>query len=153
MDAVASRLRAEIDDRIADARSLGVKYRIGAGDADRHGVDENVAVVALVEADRAADRRHAERIAVAADAGNDAGKEMARPRVIGRAEAQKVQRGDRPRAHREDVAQDAADAGRRALIGLDERRVVVALHLEDAGEPPADVDNAGVLAGPLDDPG
>ena len=47
---------------------------------DGHGVDEDVAVVAGVEADRAADRRHAEGIAVAADAGDDAGHEMARLR-------------------------------------------------------------------------
>jgi hypothetical protein len=65
------------------------------------------------------------------------------------AEAQRVQQRDRPRAHREDVADDAADAGRRALIGLDERRVVVALHLEDRREAVADVDRAGVLARPL----
>ena len=31
--------------------------------------------------------------------------------------------------------------------------MVVALHLEDAGDAVADVDDAGVLAGPLDDPG
>ena len=71
---------------------------------------------------------------------------------VGRAEAQRVEAGDRPRAHGEDVAQDAADAGRRALIGLDVARVVVALHLEHAGQPVADVDDAGVLARPLDDP-
>ena len=66
--------------------------------------------------------------------------------MVGRAEAERVQRRDRPRAHGEDVAQDAADAGRRALVGLDEGRVVVALHLEDDGEAVADVDDAGVLA-------
>ena len=123
------------------------------GEADRHGVDQDVAVIARVEADRAADRRHAEGIAVAADAGDDAGDEMAGPRMVGRAEAQSVEAGDRPRAHGEDVAQDAADAGRRALIGLDEGGMVVALHLEDAGVPVADVDDAGILARPLDHPG
>ena len=71
--------------------------------------------------------------------------------MLGRAEAQEVEAGDRPRPHGEDVAQDAADPGRRALVGLDEGGVVVALHLEDAGEPVADVDDAGVLARPLDD--
>jgi hypothetical protein len=35
------------------------------------------------------------------------------------AEAKRVHVGDRPRAHGEDVAQDAADPRRRALIGLD----------------------------------
>ena len=66
--------------------------------------------------------------------------------MIGPAEAQRVQVGDRPRAHGEDVAQDAADAGRRALIGLDVGRVVVALHLEDRRVAVADVDHAGILA-------
>ena len=69
------------------------------------------------------------------------------------AEAQRVEVGDRPRAHGEHVAQDAADAGGRALIRLDEARVVVALHLEDGGEPVADIDHAGILARPVDHPG
>ena len=70
----------------------------------------------------------------------------ARARVVDAAEAQRVEDGDRARAHGEDVAQDAADAGRRALERLDERRMVVALDLEDHREPVADVDRAGVLA-------
>jgi hypothetical protein len=48
----------------------------------------------------------------------DAGDEVAGLGCPG-AEAQRVERRDRPRAHREHVAQDAADAGRRALVGLD----------------------------------
>jgi hypothetical protein len=39
--------------------------------------------------------------------------------MIRRAEAQGVHRRDRPRAHGEDVAQNAADAGRRTLIRFD----------------------------------
>ena len=66
---------------------------------------------------------------------------------------QRIQARDRPRAHGEDVAQDAADAGRRALIGLDIARMVVALHLEHHREPVADIDHAGILARPLDHPG
>ena len=99
-----------------------------------------------MEVDLAADRRHAEGVAVAADAGDDAGDQMAGLGVVRRAEAQRVHRRDRPRAHGEDVAQDAADAGRRALIGLDVGGVVVALHLEDDRLAVADVDDAGVLA-------
>src|SRR5487761_2193430 len=71
---------------------------------------------------------------------------LTRCRVLGWA-------GDRARAHREDVSQDAPDAGSCALVGLDERGMVVALHLEDAGLPVADIDHAGVFAGALDDPG
>ena len=75
---------------------------------------------------------------------------MARLRVLRIAERERVEAGDRPRPHGEHVAQDAADAGCRALIGLDVARVVVALHLEHDREPVADRDHAGVLARPLD---
>ena len=71
--------------------------------------------------------------------------------MLGRAKAQGVEVGDGPRAHGEHVAHDAADAGRGALVGLDVARVVVALHLEHHGIPVAEVDDAGVLAGALDD--
>ena len=69
------------------------------------------------------------------------------------AERQRIEAGDRPRAHGEHVAQNAADAGRGTLIGLDVARVVVALHLEHHRKPVADVDHAGVLARSLDHPG
>ena len=77
VDAVAAGLGAEIDDRHADARRRRVENLVGVGEADRHGVDEVVAVVARMEAHLAADRRHAEAVAVAADAGDHAGHEMA----------------------------------------------------------------------------
>ena len=67
----------------------------------------------------------------------------------GRTEAQRIHHRDGPRAHGEDVAQDAADAGGRALVGLDERRMVMRLHLERGHPAVADVDHAGVLARPL----
>ena len=80
-----------------------------------------------MEGGLAADRRNADAIAVAADAGDDAGDQMAGLGMIRAAEAKRVQVGDRTSPHGEDVAQDAADAGRRTLVGLDEARVVVAL--------------------------
>ena len=70
---------------------------------------------------------------------------------VGRAEAEPVEQRDRPRAHRDDVAEDAADAGRGALERLDRGRVVVRLDLERDREAAADVDDAGVLAGALQD--
>ena len=66
--------------------------------------------------------------------------------VVDRAEAQLVHDGDRARAHRDDVAHDAADAGRGALERLDVARVVVRLDLEGDRPALADVDDAGVLA-------
>ena len=69
---------------------------------------------------------------------------------VGRAEAQPVEQRDRPGAHRDDVAQDPADPGRRALERLDRGGVVVALDLEGDGETLAEVDHAGVLARALE---
>ena len=150
VDAVAAGLGADVDDRQADALGGRVEDLVGAGEADAHGVDEDVVVVALVEVGLPADRRHADAIAVAADAGDDAVDEVARLGVVGRAEAQRVEVGDGARAHGEHVAHDAADAGGGALVGLDVARVVVALHLEDDAVAVAEVDDAGILAGALD---
>ena len=61
-------------------------------------------------------------------------------------EAQRIQHGDGARAHGENVAQDAADAGGRALERLDVARVIVRFDLEGDGEAVADVDDAGILA-------
>lgn len=76
---------------------------------------------------------------------------MAGLRVVGRTEAQRVHRCDGTGAHGEDVAQDAADARCRALVGLDIGRVVVAFHLEDDAVAVIDIDHAGVFARALND--
>jgi hypothetical protein len=68
------------------------------------------------------------------------------------AEVEAVEQRDRARAHRDDVAEDPADAGRGALERLDRARVVVALDLERDRLPVAEVDDAGVLSRPLEDP-
>src|SRR2546425_3079357 len=80
------------------------------------------------------------------DAGHHALHEVRRARVVEAPEAERVEVRDRTRAHGEHVAQDAAHARRRALEGLDERGMVVALDLEDRCEPVAHVDRARVLA-------
>ena len=152
VNAVSSRLGAEVDDRHANPRSGCIETLVLARDPDRHRVDQAIAVIARVETDRTADRWHAERIAVAADAGDNARNQMPRFRMRRRSERQRIQARDRPGAHGEDVAQNAADAGGCALIGLDVARVIVALHLEHARETITDVDDAGVLARPLDHP-
>src|SRR4029453_4510 len=97
----------------------------------------------------AADRRAAEAVAVPADARHDAVHELARLGIVELAEPERIENRDRARAHREDVTEDSADARGRALERLDERRMIVALDLEDHGPAVADVDRAGVLAGPL----
>ena len=152
VDAVAPGLRADIDDRPARLPRGGAKQAVGGRDSHRHRVDEDIAVIARVERTFAAHRRHADAVAVAGDPSHRAGDEVAGLRVVGRAESQTVEKRDRARAHGEHVAQNTADAGRRPLIRLDIRRVVVALHLEDGDEAAANVHRAGVLARPLDHP-
>ena len=87
-----------------------------------------------------------EAVAVAADAGDDAGQHARGVGGVGAAEAERVHDGDRARAHRQDVADDAADPGGRALVGLDVAGVVVRLDLEGDRVAVAHVDDAGVLA-------
>ena len=66
--------------------------------------------------------------------------------TVQRAETQRVHDRDGPRAHGEDVAQNAADAGGRALKRLDETGMVVRFDLERDRVAVADVDDAGVFA-------
>ena len=113
-------------------------------DAER--VDERVAAVGRVEDHLAADVGQAQAVAVAADPGDDAGQHAPGVLGVGRAEPQRVHHRDRPGTHRHDVAHDAADTGRRTLVGLDVRRVVVRLDLEGHRPAATDVDDAGVLA-------
>ena len=145
-DAVPAGLRAEQDDGVAVAGRLGGLHPLGGQDAEAERVDQRVAGVGGIEADLAADVRQAHAVAVAADAGDDAGQHPRRVVGVRRAEPQAVHDRDRAGTHREDVADDAADAGRGPLVRLDERRVVVRLDLERHRDPAADVDDAGVLA-------
>ena len=69
-----------------------------------------------------------------------------------RPEAQRVHDGKRTRSHGKDVAQNAADAGRRALKRLDERRMVVRFDLKRTRPAVADIDDTGILTRPLHHP-
>src|SRR5205823_1329005 len=100
----------------------------------------------LVEDGLASDGRHADAVAVVADAG-DGSTEV----VIGLRESQAVQDRDRPRTHRDDVAEDSPNPGRGTLEGLDGRRVIVGLDLEGHGLPVPEIDHARVLTGTLED--
>ena len=84
------------------------------------------------------------------DAGDHAFQDAAVARagfgIVETPEAQRIQHRDRPRAHGENVAQDAADAGGRALKRLDEAGMVVRFDLERDRNAVADIDDAGVFA-------
>ena len=177
-DAVAARLGAEQDHVVADAGRRAAHDLVVADQAHGHGVHQAVAAVGVLEVHLAADGGDAHAVAVArrcrpppartgsaaaavrrrtlrpgrrrlaAGLGPPAG--VARGQVGDLAEAQRVQVADGPGAHGEDVAQDAAHAGGRPLVGLDGRRVVVALDLHGDGQAAADVHDAGVLARTLE---
>lgn len=120
-DAVAAGASAVQDHLVAGAGRLGEVDVLVLHHADAAGVDERVALVAGVEDDLAADVRQTEAVAVPADARDDAGQYPLGVGVVGRAEPQRVDDRDGAGAHGEDVADDAADAGGRALVGLDVR--------------------------------
>ena len=146
-DPVPAGARAEQHHVVAHARGGAADQAVVPRDPEAHGVHEAVLLVGRLEVDLAADRRDADRVAVVAYALHRAVQQVARPRRGELPEAQRVEHGDRARADREDVAEDAAHPGGRTLERLDRARVVVRLHLEGHGQPVADVHDAGVLAG------
>ena len=150
MNAVAAGLGSDIDDRIADAAGGRIENLVGICHANGHRVDDDIAVIGRIEIGLAADCRYADAIAVAADTGNHALDQMLHLRMLGPSETQGIEIGHGPRAHRKDIAQDAADAGRCALIGFDIGRMVVALHLEDRRLTVTNIDDAGIFAGATD---
>jgi hypothetical protein len=145
-DPVTAGARAVQDHLVAGPGGLGEVQLLVPHHADAERVDQRVAGVRRVEDRLTADVRQAEAVAVAADARHDPGQHAVRVGGVERAEPQRVHHGDRSRTHGEDVADDAPDAGRGALVGLDVGRVVVRLDLERDGVPVTDVDHAGVLA-------
>ena len=104
-DPVAAGRRAVEHDEVAGPGRAGARDAVGGQQPDAHRVHEHVVGVGLVEDGLAADGRDADAVAVGADARDGA----VEARVVGR-EAQPVEQRDRPRAHRDDVAQDPADA-------------------------------------------
>src|SRR6185312_5075696 len=150
MDAIASGRRAHHQHGIAHARRLRRNQLVALDQPDAHRIHQRIAAVALVEVDFAADRRDAEAVAIAADAADDAVEEVAIARAAERTKAQRIEQGDWTRAHREDVAHDAANASGRALIGFDGAGVIVALDLEDDRLPVADVHRARILLADLE---
>ena len=146
MDAVASGLGADVIHRVADARRDALDDVGCLRDAETEDVDEWIARVRRLERDLSADRRNADAVTVPRDPGDDTFEQTRRPGGIERPKAQRVEERNRPRTHRENVTDDAADAGRCALIRLDERRMVVRFDLEDRRQSLADIHRTGVLA-------
>src|SRR5262249_273895 len=62
------------------------------------------------------------------------------------AEAERVEHGNRPRAHGENVAQDSADSGGRTLEGFHIARMIVRFDFERGDKAVANVHNASVFS-------
>ena len=153
-DAVTAGRRSQQHGQVADTFGPGQDEPLVAHEADAGHVDERVAREALPDGELAAHRGDADRVAVARDPADHALHDPAvrRRRIVERAEVQGVEQCDGSGAHGEDVADDAADAGGRALVGLDGGGVVVALDAHGDGDAVPDVDHAGVLAEAGEDP-
>src|SRR5207244_9998489 len=67
-----------------------------------------------------------------------------------RNEQQDVKNPNRTYPHGKNISKDAAHAGRGTLVGLDRRRMIVRLDLEDDRQPVTDVDRPRVLAWSLE---
>ena len=145
-DPVASGRGAEEDECVPGPLRAGASDPLGRQEPHAHRVHEAVPTVGLVEDRLAADVRHPDAVPVVPDPRDGPTEAQAVA-----AEAQAVEQRDRPRAHRDDVSQDPADAGRRALKRLDGRGMVVRLDLERDRLAVAEVDHARVLTRPLQD--
>ena len=150
MDAVAAGFRANVVDRVAGAGRDAFDDVGSPGDAEAEDVHERIVRVGRLERDFAADGGNTDAVAIARDTGDHALDETASAPGFERPEAERVEQSDGPRAHRENVADDATHARGRALIRLDERRVIVRLDFEDRRQAIADVDGAGVFTWPLE---
>ena len=144
-DAVAAGGGPVEDEEVALADGAGADERLGPKDAEAERVHERVLAVGGVEDGLAAHVGHPDAVSVAPDAAHDPAEELAWAGLVERAEAQGVEDGNRSCAHGEDVAQDAAHAGGRALEGLHRGGMVVALDLEGHGPAVARVDDPCVL--------
>ena len=154
---VPSGFCSRVNHGIANAHCAAIEDLLLAHDPKRERVHQRVAGVAIGESHLTGDGRNAKRVSVIAYAFHHAGHYGAVSRgccsfFLGsvfadgeRSKVQRVHRRKRPRAHREHVAQNSADAGGRALIRLDEGRVIVRFDFERGGESSSYVDHAGVF--------
>ena len=103
MDAIAARLGSHINNGIANTGCLGGENTISARNADSHGIDQGIAIVARVEIHLAAHGRHTYTIPITANAAHHTINDALHTRRIRRAKTERIQIGNWPRAHGEDI--------------------------------------------------
>src|SRR5581483_6505877 len=120
VNAVASGFRSDVIDRIAGAACHPFDDVLDARGPEAEHVHERISGVTIVEDHLATDGGNADAVAVSGDAGHHAFEVSPHPWILQRPEAQGIHQRNGPRAHREDVADDAADARGCTLVRLDE---------------------------------
>src|SRR5450755_853662 len=134
MNAIAPSFGAHVNHWVADTRGSTVEDFVVPENTQRKNVHQGIAVVTLFEHALPAHRGNAKTVAIVRDARYHALQDalVASPglRIVQPPEANRIQHRDRPRAHREDIAQNAAHARRRTLERLYEAGVVVRFNLE-----------------------
>ena len=113
--------------------------------SNRHRVDKRILLVRRIKVDFTCYCRYAKAITIISNAFDDSFDKILRSFIVNPPEAERVQRGNRSSPHREDIPHDSANAGRRSLIRLDSRWVIVAFDLEGNSEPVSDIDKAGIF--------
>ena len=158
MNPVAAGLRSHINHGIARTFGLRKAQVLLARNSERQCVHERVLRVARFKRDFTADRWHAKTIPVAADSTNHPVQNppvprgflfACRARSVDLAKTQRIEHGDGPRTHGEDVAQNPADSGGRPLKWFHVARMVVRFDLERRHEPVAEIHDTGVFPGAL----
>ena len=144
MDPVASGVGTDQQQPVASSLRPRAHQLVCTHQAYAHRVHQRVARVTVLEIDLSPHRRDSYAVSIATDPRHDSLEVT--PRSRQGAETQGVQQGDRTSAHRDDVAKNASDSGRRTLVGLDRRRMIVGLDLEDCSPTASDADRARVFA-------
>ena len=159
---VTTRFGADVKNRIASALCGAAGELLVTQHAEAKNIYQGISLETFIETNFAADCWNADAISVMRDAGDDAGKEAAvggyvrisdfgfRIFFCNWPEVERVQAKFRARAHGENVANDSAYSGGRALERFDRTGVIVALHLERDCPAIADVHHTRVFFAGLD---
>ena len=119
--------------------------------SNAHGVNKDVAIIAFMEIGFTANSWNADAISVSANTGDNAADEGSCLGVVRFAKTQSIHESNRTGAHSKDVAHNAADTCGRALVRLNERRMVMAFHLKDNAVTIANINHARIFTRALDD--
>ncbi|MNW51504.1 hypothetical protein D3C74_289910 [compost metagenome] len=127
---VASGRRTYVEHRVAYTFGDTALDFVMIYESDAHGIDQRIAVIAVVEHNFAAHCRNPDTVAITSDTGYDMLEQILDPVAFKLPETQGVQQRHRSCTHGENVPDNPAHPGRRALVRLNCRRMVMAFNFE-----------------------